>query len=49
MKPEYMLLAFVAGWLIRGCLGAYRRRKELKASEIPKVVILGGGGPVPQK
>ena len=46
---EYLIVAGVVGWLCRGCVEAYRRRKELKPSEIPGVIILGGGGAGPPK
>lgn len=49
MKTEYMmLLSAIAGWLIRGCLSAYRQRAELKTAKDVAVVILGGGGPRPK-
>jgi hypothetical protein len=45
---EYLILSAVGGWLCRGCLQAYRQRSDLSMKEAI-VVILGGGGPVPQK
>jgi hypothetical protein len=43
-----MILAGVAGWLVRGVFSAYRQREGLNATDALKVVVFGGGGPRPK-
>jgi hypothetical protein len=43
-----MILAGVAGWLVRGVMSAYRNREGMTATEALKVVVFGGGGPRPK-
>ena len=46
---EYLIAAGVVGWLCRGCLDAWRMRKEISWAQVPGVIVFGGGGPVPNK
>jgi hypothetical protein len=51
---QHLVLAGVAGYLIRGLLACYHERKRRKEAgqKLPlsdMIVILGGGGPKPDK